>query len=227
MLAKKLAIGIAAFGSFLAVANCKTENTVHASTVAGPTSTVDSKFDFSVPEQFQDLDRLVVVKNNRYEINSLGKVVLPEQVYTELSKQLNSANEAVAKNGVKIDPTTKSFTLTSQDRASSVPSTKNFWWGTRYYFTSNKQVENMVYWLNKMSNNYELASVAAGAAVSLIPLPFIAQASGAAITTITALNALNLSRAALDLDHYNNNHKHDHIYMDMNTWLATYSFGTF
>lgn len=212
MLNRKSAIGIATLGLFLSIGIVKTDIIANAATTGSVSSDVQG--DNFMPRQYRDLDQLVVVHENRYEISDFGKFVLPKQTYIKLSEQLDSVNKDVCRKHAVIDPTTKSFVLNYQDRASNTPSTKNFWWGTRYYFRSNAQVDTMVSQLHTWANYNSMAAIAGG-----LLSPYIGAVCG--------LNTIRLNQVAVDLEAYNNKHKKQHIYMDLNTWIGTWSFGTF
>lgn len=82
-------------------------------------------------------------------------------------------------------------------------STKWFWWGERYYFTSNAAVANVSH---RMRNQ---ADTLAGLGV----LGTVLSSGTAAVVGGSA--AIYFNNVANNLDYYNSIHIHSHIYMDM------------
>lgn len=162
-----------------------------------------------VPSDIQQIDKYITIQSNQYVILSEAKQALGDNEYQQIVEQLQKANEEVRSSNAVIDLSTKSFDRTQIETRSANPSTQSFWWGTRYYLTSNAQVNTMVYLLNSYANrNYAIGGIpGAGALMSW--------------------NGARLSQAALDLGYYNQLHISSHIFMNENDWLGTYSFGTF
>lgn len=179
-------------------------NVVAAENMNAPANNVN----VNVPEEAKTFDKLVSVQNNQYVLLQDTTQVLSAKQYHMLLDQLSNINQLVVTDHDIIDPTTKSFDYGISSRTDN-PTYKGFWWGTRYYFTSNAQVDTMVYDLNSAAN----------ARYSFGGIPIV----GALLTW----DGARLSQAALDLNRYNQLHIHDHIYMDLNTWLGSTSFGTF
>lgn len=151
----------------------------------------------------------MLVQNNQYQVALEAKTVLGVAAYNTLTSEVAKANEVVVASKAVIDPMTKSFTLNQvTTRSSALPSTKLFWWGVRYYFTSNAQVANAAYkW-----------QTAANVSSGLTAIPVY----GAPMAAPSAW----LNQLAASLTHYNAIHPHSHIYLDLNyslTWsLHTY-----
>lgn len=150
---------------------------------------------------------------------------LSTSVVNQVKNQLNTVNNNIKENGLIIDPDTKEIVKYSPyimfaagvrgaNRLSSGCYVYVFWWGARFYFTSNAAVS---WFRGKLSTGSSIASLAS--AVSL--------ATGHGITsTLTKTLGMYADSMSNRLNNYNKAHKHSKIYMDVN-FGSIYSFHTF
>lgn len=136
-------------------------------------------------------------------------------MYTLVERILNQTNEYVKEHGLIINSATKTIepdnTFRSKlmfnyvDRSASSKNSKytykQFWWGTRYYFRSNKAVY-------QMEHELDTSSLLVGTLANLLTSGF-----GAAVGFI---GAAYFQKIKSDLDYMNNTHPHDYLYMDVN-----------
>lgn len=95
--------------------------------------------------------------------------------------------------------------------------TKTFWWGKRYYFTSNEAVKRGAAHFRKIANDRGNDSIfwsAVGDAVAYISPWYTLAANLASLGVQGVANRFN--RAASDLVSYNNKHRKNRIYLDFN-----------
>lgn len=164
-------------------------------------------------------------EKNQFELSKLGEKVLPTTVSSQIQSQLNATNKEIKANNFIIDPETKAIVKYSPyiNFAASVSGAARlrsgcyvrwFWWGFRFYFTSNAAVT----WFRGI-----LGGASSGATIGNL----VAAATGHAMaaTTIEAFGmyADSMSR---DLYDYNKKHRRSKVYMDLNG-VFQYSFHTF
>lgn len=148
------------------------------------------------------IDDYVVVKDNQYvlELPDNAKTLFTSDEIAVVKTNLYKANENVNKNALAIDVENKTTESEPQVMTAAAynkhVTTKNFWWGTRYYFTSNAAVDEFVWSLNN-------TAIGLGAAIGVVGGAYFA-------------------KVANDLNYYNQTHSHNQIYMDVN-WSFFYS----
>ena len=144
---------------------------------------------------------------------------------TQIEKKLAETNKEVKNEGFIIDPETKAIVNVSPyvnfaagvkgaARLRSGCYVRWFWWGFRFYFTSNAAVNWFRGILGGASSGATIGSVVAGAT-----------GHGLSATTIEAFGMYSDSMSR-DLYNYNAKHRHSKIYMDLNGTFQ-YSFHTF
>jgi len=152
------------------------------------------------------IDDYVVVKGNQYvlELSDKAKTLFTSEEIASVQSNLSKANANVKNNALEIDAETKTTESAPQimtyARYNKHATFKNFWWGTRYYFTSNAAVNEFCWQLNNVA-------IGAGAAGML------GGAIGAGIGTVVGSYFAKMSN---DLNYYNQMHSHNQIYMDVN-----------
>lgn len=113
----------------------------------------------------QKVDRFIQVYNNEFVLKKSINSNISYDVYTLVERILNQTNEYVKEHGLIINSATKTIepdnTFRSKlmfnyvDRSASSKNSKytykQFWWGTRYYFRSNKAVYQMEHELDTSS----------------------------------------------------------------------------
>ncbi|CCK86169.1 Putative uncharacterized protein yrbG [Lactobacillus equicursoris DSM 19284 = JCM 14600 = CIP 110162] len=193
-----------------------TENTTVSSIESNNTSKntlTDSEID--------DLDDYVEVKNNQYVLNVPSSSNLSEQEIKVAKAVIEESNRNIQKNNLSIDPVTKEASETSSQnvvfntkfrvlaRAKAKKKAKsytfkNFWWGSRYYFRSNKAIDQMEHELESKAMSVELI----GALASIV-------SSGYA-SAIGTVGSVYFSKIRSDLDGMHKKHPHSSLYMDIN-----------
>lgn len=162
------------------------------------------------------IDDYVVVKNNQYvlELPDNVKTQFTLDEMTQVENSIIKANEHVDKNSLAINAGTKTTdsSIQTMNRAAYNKhfTWKNFWWGTRYYFTSNAAV-NEFYW------TFTNVSIVMGG------LAAVGSLGGAVAGILPAVTGAYFAKVANDLNYYNQRHVRNQIYMDMNYSLG-YSF---
>ncbi|WP_125769097.1 hypothetical protein [Companilactobacillus furfuricola] len=169
-------------------------------------------FNQGIDSSTQYLDQFVIISNGRYAISENAKLNLSQNQFAELTNQLSMVNQQLAENGWGIDEKTKSI-FKPQVRISGMKSTE-FWWGTRYYFYTNQAVHDFSWKLKSIATVMGITGVVTGFVDPLLPI-------------FSTVRAGAISWDADQLEHYNNNHIHSHIFMDLNATTAGVSFGTF
>lgn len=162
------------------------------------------------------VDDYVVVKNNRYvlELPDSVKNSFTSSEIAEVESFINKANENIKDNSLVVD--TQSKTTESEPQVMNRAAWnahftwKNFWWGTRYYFTSNSAVNEFVWDFT----NKAIAMGALAAAGSL---------GGVVAGILPAVTGAYFAKVANDLNYYNQRHTQNQIYLDINYSLG-YSF---
>ena len=178
-------------------------------------------------ENYEAYDKYVQVDatENQFVISDTGKKYLPENVLTQIEKKLAETNKEVKNEGFIIDPETKAIVNVSPyvnfaagvkgaARLRSGCYVRWFWWGFRFYFTSNAAVNWFRGILGGASSGATIGSLVAGAT-----------GHGLSATTIEAFGMYSDSMSR-DLYNYNAKHRHSKIYMDLNGTFQ-YSFHTF
>lgn len=163
----------------------------------------------------QKVDRFIQVYNNEFVLKKSINSNISYDVYTLVERILNQTNEYVKEHGLIINSATKTIepdnTFRSKlmfnyvDRSASSKNSKytykQFWWGTRYYFRSNKAVY-------QMEHELDTSSLLVGTLANLLTSGF-----GAAVGFI---GAAYFQKIKSDLDYMNNTHPYDYLYMDVN-----------
>lgn len=183
---------------------------VSADTVSTATSEVNTPVSNSL---VSSIDDYVVVKNNQYvlELSDNVKTQFTSDEIAQVENNIVKANENVDKNSLAIDTRTKTSEskprMMSRAAYNKHVTTRSFWWGMRYYFTSNAAVNEFVWGLNNKA-------IGVGA---------FALVGGPLATAAGAISAGYFYKAANDLNYYNQTHSRNQIYMDVN-WSFFYSF---
>lgn len=184
---------------------------------ANAVSTAKSDSNTAVSESLiSRIDEYVVIKNNQYvlELPDNVKDLFTSDEIAQVENNISKANENVDQSSLLIDAETKTTESESQTTTAAAYNKhftwKNFWWGTRYYFTSNAAVDEFVWDFT----NKSIVLGALGAAGSL---------GGVVPGLIGAVGAAYFAKVANDLNYYNQRHSHNQIYLDMNYSLG-YSF---
>lgn len=156
--------------------------------------------------QIKKVDPYVMVVNNRYQLRSDATSTFGSKELNEVQQMLNKANENVTNNHLTIDPVSKSTAQNINTRAAwnQHYTYTNFWWGSRYYFTSNAAVDEMVSDLGNITFGFDVAGT----------IGTLFTGGGAAAVATTASMYFSSMSAYLQL--YNNSHRHNQIYMDVN-----------
>lgn len=174
------------------------------------TVTVEPKTntDKSSNDDIQVLDKYVSVVNNQFVLSIPISANVSNDLVAKAQEVVDKSNQSITKNHSVVNANTKTIMpnpiFASKAAWHSYYTYTNFWWGTRYYFTSNAAVNQLV---NEF-NNYA-AALTVGAAV------------GGYFTVGTAallggLGAAYFTKVANDLNYYNSTHSQNQIYMDMN-----------
>lgn len=162
--------------------------------------------------QIQKIDPYVTVSNNQYQLNNQASSELNKRELQQATYSINQANKNVTQLHLTIDSATKRAmpSLESSAAWDSHYTTGNFWWGTRYYFTSNAAVAQMTSELQAYTELADIAGVIGKLFLSPAP-QMVAMGAGIYFTSMSAY-----------LNNYNNSHQNNQIYMDVN-WVADYS----
>ncbi|KAA1035412.1 hypothetical protein ERX35_011125 [Macrococcus equipercicus] len=158
--------------------------------------------------QIQSFDKYVKVVQNKYVLDPNIKTQTSQETVNQIQTQINAVNQKVSSNNLSIDSTSKTF-VEPTISTFSLPAheQRGYWWGTRHIFRSNAAVENF---------NYGLLRTAGFATLGYLFGP-----GGSAAAAVSQTYILSLTN---DLNHYNNTHSRDKIYMDVN-FTFYYSFG--
>lgn len=171
-------------------------------------------------KDISNFDQYVTVENNQYVLNLPKDNTFSDSKIAEVQYSLEKANQSVIEHNLRINQLTKTSQAvvmgedakyTFLDSKSSHSFTfKNFWWGTRYYFTSNAAVNDFVH--DFQDKSIVLGALGAAGAIGGV-IPALVGAAGAAY----------FAKVANDLNYYNQRHSKSRIYLDMNYSLG-YSF---
>ncbi|QBX95158.1 hypothetical protein [Lactiplantibacillus plantarum] len=156
--------------------------------------------------QINKVDSYILVVNNQYQLNKRATTILSNTELQAVENSISIANTTVKQQHLTIDQKTKTSQPMSNTKAAwhSYYTSANFWWGTRYYFTSNAAVAQMQ---NELAN-YSIALGITGALGGALSV------GGAAIVSAGA--DAYLTKMSSDLGYYNATHLHNQIYMDVN-----------
>jgi hypothetical protein len=186
---------------------------------------------------------VVVVDNQFELLGTADSIGVSEETYENAKNTISKANDAINESSEIINSKTKvatgkatnqvvntsnkksSYKLTSltvnktkkgariQKLGNSNYTYAYFWWGCRYYFTSNAAVQQLQDEFNDYASQLAIAGV--------ISAP-ISPAAG----VCAGVGGWYFSNVAQNLDKYNRQHMQSRIYLDMG-YSTTYSFGTF
>lgn len=183
----------------------------------------DTSSDTQVSENSIEIaDKYVRVENNQYIFDeSDAKKVLSDEDVKAIKQEIDDKNKQILNDKLKIDSETKE--ILPQRRLYRVAAhsknytTKNFWWGKRYYFTSNEAVTRGAKHFRKIANdrgNDSLFWSAVGDAVAYISPWYTLAANLASLGVQGVANRFNSAASALVA--YNNKHRKQKIYLDFN-----------
>lgn len=170
-----------------------------------------------------DFDKYITIKNNSYILNSNVDTIFPEDEVSTVKDMLSSANEEIKKHHEIIDPSTKEIVNLNTSPFIVMAAynknytTKAFWWGKRYYFTSNIAVNRGAKYFRHISSlryNDSLFLSALGDSIAYAS-PYATLAANVASMGVGYV-AGQYSAAATALVKYNNRHRHNQIYLDLN-----------
>lgn len=163
-------------------------------------------------------DQYIYVSDNQYRLRSSDDLKLDSDQISLINKTLEKSNENIIAQKLIIDPETKiafpsgqGQRLLSRAAYNKNYTYKNFWWGTRYYFTSNAAVEQLAHNFNQKANILTAGGILGGVV------------SVGSVVAIAGATAWFFNKMASDLRYYNSTHVHNQIYMDLNMSLS-YSF---
>lgn len=156
-------------------------------------------------QTIQSVDKYVTVSGNRYHLSATAAQEFSKGQLIQINQSIDQANRNVAEQQLKIDSKTKVAEPTTELFAAynTKYTTKNFWWGTRYYFTSNAAVRKMCNELGGIASAFNIGGAIAGIL-----------SNGAASAVAGAAN-IYFSHLSSGLNRYNNQHPHNQIYMDV------------
>lgn len=186
---------------------------------------------------------VVVVDNRFELIGDANNIGISNETYENAKNTISKANEAVKESSNTINSKTKSaagtpgnqliktsnknfshgltnLTLNKAKQSAHMTMLGNsnytysyFWWGCRYYFTSNAAVAQLVHEFHGYSSTLTI-----GAAIAAPLSPAGGFAAGA--------GAWYFDNVAENLEYYNSTHMNYRVYLDM-AYSLNYSFGTF
>lgn len=174
-------------------------------------------------EQIDQFDKFVVVKDNSYVLDSKVNQNFSTNEVLVVKEMLNTSNREVKNNNLIIDPDTKE--ILDQNASPFVImaaynknyTTKAFWWGKRYYFTSNIAVTRGARYFRHIAslrNDQSLFLSALGDSIAYAS-PYATLAANVASMGVGYV-AGQYNGSASALVSYNNRHRHNQIYLDMN-----------
>lgn len=201
---------VACIGVFL---GCINTTVVHADTEKNDQVTIDD---------VHKADEYVSVKGNRFVFDEQkAREKLSSEDVKVINDQIARVNQQIASNSMKIDTESKEIYTPVKYFSFAVHNsnytTKKFWWGKRYYFTSNEAVKRGAAHFRKIANDRGNDSIfwsAVGDAVAYISPWYTLAANLASLGVQGVANRFN--RAASDLVAYNNKHRKNRIYLDFN-----------
>lgn len=141
-------------------------------------------------------EKYVSVVNNQFVLSIPSSANVSNDLVAKAQEMVNKSNQSITKNHSVVNANTimPNPIFASKAAWHSYYTYTNFWWGTRYYFTSNAAVTQLV---NEF-NNYA-AALTVGA-----------------VALLGGLGAAHFTKVANDLNYYNSTHSQNQIYMDMN-----------
>lgn len=174
-------------------------------------------------QTINQFDQYVTVVNNRFVLNQTAIYNFSAGEVSVVKKMLNTSNQEVKENNEIIDPNTKEIINQSADPFIVMAAynknytTKAFWWGKRYYFTSNIAVTRGARYFRHIAslrNDQSLFLSALGDSIAYAS-PYATLAANVASMGVGYV-AGQYNGAASALVRYNNRHRHNQIYLDMN-----------
>lgn len=161
-------------------------------------------------------DQYISVVNNQYVLNLPSNSDLSTDQIVAIKNTIAESNINIVTQGLVIDPITRIANIaipviTPRAAYNKNFTYKNFWWGTRYYFTSNAAVEQLAHNFDQKAQTLMVGGIIGGVA-----------SAGSAVA-VAGVGSLFFSKMASDLRYYNSTHIHNQIYMDLNMALS-YSF---
>ena len=156
--------------------------------------------------QINKIDPYVSVVNNQYQLSQNATSALSHNELQEAERSIETANTTVNQQHLTIDKRTKAAHTMLSTKAAwhSYYTFANFWWGTRYYFTSNEAVAQMQ---NELGNDAIAIGIAGAIGGAL---------TGGGAAVVAAGAGAYLQKMSNDLGYYNSTHLHNQIYMDVN-----------
>ena len=168
--------------------------------MAKPETNTDKSSNYDI----QVLDKYVSVINNQFVLSIPRSANVSSDLVVKAQEIVNKSNQSITKNHSIVNVNTKIIMpnpiFSSKAAWHSYYTYTNFWWGTRYYFTSNAAVNQLVHEFN----NYAAALAVGG---------YFTVGTAA---LLGGLGAAYFTKVANDLTYYNSNHSQNQIYMDMN-----------
>lgn len=180
---------------------------VHASVAAG----TENKNEIS---KIQDLDEYVSVVDNKFELKVPDNINVSKEIMQEAEVAIKKSNDLANNNHLTIDKNSKVIednSPTTRAAWHSYYTYKNFWWGIRYYFTSNSAV-------NMLAHEWE--NTAAILALGGIAGTYLSAGSS---IMILGVGSWYFTNTASQLRYYNSMHLKNQIYMDVN-YALQYDF---
>lgn len=174
-------------------------------------------------EQIDEFDQFVTVNNNQYILSSRANNIFSSEDVKTVKEMLNTSNQEIKSNNELIDPESKE--IIARDNSPFIVmaaynknyTTKAFWWGKRYYFTSNIAVSRGAKYFRHIAslrNDQSLFLSALGDSIAYAS-PYATLAANVASMGVSYV-AGQYNGAASALVSYNNRHRHNQIYLDMN-----------
>lgn len=176
-------------------------DTNNSSSVTQSSNSQNNKLDEST---INYVNQFISVVDNQYVLNLPSDSSLTPDQVAAIKDLVQKSNDNVKQKNLLIDTTTKVANskvpkITLRAAYNKHYTYANFWWGTRYYFTSNAAVEEFSY----QFQNYGILLGVAGVA------------GGALGAIIGGVSAGYFTKIALDLEHYNALHNKNQIYLDL------------
>lgn len=174
-------------------------------------------------ETIDKFDQYVTVTDNQYVLNSDVSNKFSKSDILTVKNMLISTNTEIRKSNEIIDPETKEIFATTGSPFLVMAAynknytTKGFWWGKRYYFTSNSAVNKGAKYFRHVSSLRYNDSLFLSALADSIAYasPYATLAGNVASMGVSYVSS-QYNGAASALISYNNKHKHNQIYLDMN-----------
>ena len=157
-------------------------------------------------------DQYVVVENNQFVLKLPEKTTFSENEIIVLNSMIQEANRNINASGNTIDPITKEiveksdqnqFISTFRMPYSRYYSSRFFWWGIRFYFTSNAAVKQFRDEIRGWQNGYNYL----GSLGAIVGQPIVTLITGGAYAYFEMMSN--------DLNRFNNRHPYNQIFMDV------------